>query len=144
MKNVFGICLALALGLTPGLLRAQATGNSAATIAAAPKNETAHQWFIDKFFIPAAAKTEFYARARINRELIRKLPGFIRDEAFEHPDGNGNIICITIAEWESMDAINNAKEAVQAEYKKEGFNPAAFMQRLNITIDRGLYTRVGE
>jgi hypothetical protein len=35
-----------------------------------------------------------------------------------------------------------AKDSVQALYKKEGFDMAAFMQRLGVTIDRGVYTRL--
>ncbi|HLZ86878.1 MAG TPA: antibiotic biosynthesis monooxygenase [Puia sp.] len=98
--------------------------------------------FIDKFFIPAAAVQEFLERMKINRDFIKKLPGFIRDVAYQHPDGNGNLVVITIAEWESMDAMNKAKDAVQTEYKREGFNPAEMMQRLNITMDRAIYTQI--
>lgn len=98
--------------------------------------------FIDKFVVPAAAKQEFHERMRINRSFIKKLPGFIRDAAYEHPDENGNLICVTIAEWESMEAMNKAREAVQAEYKKEGFDPAEMLKRLNISMDRGIYKEV--
>jgi hypothetical protein len=127
----FAICLALAIGLTPCLTQAQ---NKTAS-ADAPR-------FIDKFFIPAAAIAEFHERMRINRIFLKTLPGFIKDAAYEHPDEHGNLICITVAEWESMDALNKAKEAVQAEYKKEGFNPAEMFQRLNISMDRGIYREV--
>jgi len=98
--------------------------------------------FIDKFFIPAAGIAEFHERMKINRDFLRTLPGFIKDVAYEHPDDKGNLICITVAEWASMDALNKAKEAVQAEYKKEGFNPAEMFQRLNISMDRGIYSEV--
>lgn len=98
--------------------------------------------FIDKFFIPAAGIAEFHQRMKINRDFLRTLPGFIKDAAYEHPDDKGNLICITVAEWASMDALNKAKEAVQAEYKKEGFNPAEMFQRLNISMDRGIYSEV--
>jgi steroid delta-isomerase-like uncharacterized protein len=98
--------------------------------------------FIDKFFIPAAAIGEFHERTKINRDFLRTLPGFINDVVYEHPDENGNLICITVAEWASMEAVNNAKAAVQAEYKREGFNPAEMLQRLNITMDRGIYKKL--
>lgn len=96
--------------------------------------------FIDKFFIPAAGKKEFYDRMQINRVFIRKLPGFIEDHAYEYTDPDGNLICITIARWESTEAIAKAKDAVQAEYKREGFNPEEMFKRLNIVMDRGIYT----
>jgi predicted ester cyclase/heme-degrading monooxygenase HmoA len=99
-------------------------------------------FFIDKFFIPIAAKDEFFERMFINRAFIKTLPGFIKDEVYEHPDGDGNIICITVAEWENKKALADAKEAVAAEYKRQGFNPSELMQRLNITMDRGVYSRL--
>jgi predicted ester cyclase/heme-degrading monooxygenase HmoA len=96
--------------------------------------------FIDKFFVPAPAKKEFYERMHINRNFIKKLPGFIEDAVYEYTDDKGNLICITVAKWESKKAVETAKEAVQAEYKKQGFNPAEMFERLAITMDRALYS----
>ncbi|OQP58669.1 antibiotic biosynthesis monooxygenase [Niastella populi] len=100
--------------------------------------------FIDKFFVPAAAIKEFRERVKINRNFIEKLPGFIEDAAYEYTDNDGNLIFITVAMWQSAEALNKAKEAVQAEYKKEGFDAPAMFKRLGITVDRGIYTRVHE
>jgi hypothetical protein len=60
----------------------------------------------------------FYERTSINRKFIKILPGFIEDAAYEYTDKDGNLICITVAVWENVQALNKAKEAVQAEYKK--------------------------
>jgi predicted ester cyclase/heme-degrading monooxygenase HmoA len=98
--------------------------------------------FIDKFFIPAAANKEFHERMKANRNFIKTLPGFIEDAAYEYTDNDGNIICVTVARWESKEAMAKAKDAVQAEYKKEGFDMASFIQRLGVTIDRGVYTQL--
>jgi steroid delta-isomerase-like uncharacterized protein len=95
--------------------------------------------FIDKFHVPASAKQEFMERVKINRNFIKNLPGFIEDAAYERTDENGNLVFITIAVWENEDAVNKAKEAVQAEYKKQGFNMPEMLERLNITMDRGMY-----
>ena len=101
-----------------------------------PTNEVQ---FIDKFLVPAAAKKEFYERVNINRNYIKKLPGFIRDNAYEYTDENGNTVCITIALWKNKEALSAAKTAVQEEYKKQGFDPVEMFKRLNITADRGVY-----
>ena len=98
--------------------------------------------FIDKFFVPAAAKKEFYERMRISRDFIKKLPGFKEDAAYEYTDAGGNLICLTVALWENREALNKAKELAQAQYKKEGFDAAVMFKRLNITADRGIYTDV--
>lgn len=110
-------------------------------------NKKAHNGqvnFIDKFFVPAAAIKEFHERVKINRDFITKLPGFIEDAAYEYTDKEGNLVCVTVALWQNAGALNNAKEAVQAEYKKEGFDAPAMFKRLGITADRGIYTRIQE
>jgi predicted ester cyclase/heme-degrading monooxygenase HmoA len=100
--------------------------------------------FIDKFLVPAAAKEIFYERVKTNRTFIRNLPGFIEDHAYEHTDTKGNLVLITVALWESQGALNDAKEKVQAEYKREGFDPATFMKKMGIVMDRGIYKELGD
>jgi len=98
-----------------------------------------HIRFIDKFLVPEKGRQEFLERVAVNRNFIKKLPDFVEDAAYERADENGNLIFITIAVWESEDAVKKAKEAVQAEYKREGFNMPGMLERLNITMDRGVY-----
>lgn len=108
-------------------------------------NKKAHNGqvnFIDKFFVPAAAINEFRERTQINRDFIKKLPGFIEDAAYEYTDNDGNLVFVTVALWQNKEALNNAKEAVQAEYKKQGFDAHAMLKRLNITVDRGIYNQL--
>lgn len=95
--------------------------------------------FIDKFVIPAAAKAEFFERMQINRQLIKTLPGFISDAVYVSTDDSENLNCITIAQWESLEAVTNAKAVVQAEYKKQGFDLSGMLKRLNIKMERGTY-----
>ncbi|HWK04470.1 MAG TPA: ester cyclase [Puia sp.] len=99
--------------------------------------------FIDKFIVPEKGEQEFKERVKINRDFIKTLPGFIEDNAYESRDGQGNLIYLTVAVWESEAAVRDAKEAVQAAYKKEGFDPAEMMGRLKISMDRGLYKEAG-
>lgn len=108
-------------------------------------NKKAHNGqvnFIDKFFVPAAAIDEFRERTQLNRDLIKKLPGFIEDAAYEYKDNDGNLVCVTVALWQNKEALNNAKEAIQAEYKKQGFDAQAMLKRLNIIADRGIYDQL--
>ena len=136
MKAVFlmGIvCMSL-----PGYHLQAQTGHGNAP-SATQKQYSMQQIFIDRFIVPQKAIQEFTERVTINRNFIKKLPGFIRDAAYERTDAQGNLVVITVAVWENEEAINKAKEAVQAEYKKQGFNIAEMLERLNITIDRGIY-----
>jgi heme-degrading monooxygenase HmoA len=106
------------------------------------KSDSLEQILIDRIIVPETAKQAFIERMNINRNFIKQLPGFIEDAAYEHGDGQGNLVYVTIAVWQNEDALKNAKEAVQAEYKKENFNMPEMLKRLNITIDRGIYEKV--
>lgn len=99
---------------------------------------------IDKFVVPAVAVKAFSERMHINRAFISHLPGFIEDAAYSYTDAEGNFVCVTVAQWAGKAAIDGAKEAVQAEYRRQGFDMPAMLKRLNITIDRGIYTPLPE
>lgn len=115
-------------------------------ISAAPgKKEIQEEiYFIDKFSVPRISIMEFKAQMKYNREFIKTLPGYVRGEAFEQYDNEGNLSIITIAAWENSDRLNEAKLAAQAEFKRIGFNPSEFYQRLNIKMERGQYSRLKE
>lgn len=96
-------------------------------------------FLIDKFFVPESSVTEFKERMAYNRTFIKNLSGFVSDKVLENHNDSGNLIIITVAEWENQDKLNEAKIAVQAEYKRIGFNPQEFYERLNIKMERGQY-----
>jgi steroid delta-isomerase-like uncharacterized protein len=98
--------------------------------------------FIDRFFVPVAAKEAFLERMKINRNFIKTLPGFIRDEVYVSTDQEGNLNCITVALWSNLESVQKAKELVQEEYKKQGFDLPSFLSRYKITIERAMYKRV--
>jgi len=99
---------------------------------------------IDRLTVPPGAKEEFIRRMNMNLEIIKKQPGFIKNEVFEPLDPHGDLIYVTTATYENEDAFQKAKQAVQAEYQREGFDMVAFAQRLNIKIDRGIYHPTGD
>ncbi len=100
------------------------------------------QVFIDKFVVPKNGVDEFVQRMNSNMGFIKALPGLIENAAFERTDEIGNEVVITVAVWESEDALKKAKEAVQTEYKRVGFNPTEMFARLNIIVDRGIYRQM--
>lgn len=106
----------------------------------APNNDAVQ--FIDKFLVPAAATSAFYERMYINRQFIKNLPGFIKDAAYEYTNEEGNLVCITIAHWQNKEAVNKARETINAEYKKQGFDPPAFFAKHHIIVDQGTYTEI--
>jgi predicted ester cyclase len=100
--------------------------------------------FIDKFSVPKTSIEEFVKRMNYNRAFIKTLSGFISDQIFEQKDNEGNLTIITIAVWENIKKLNEAKTAVQTEYGRIEFNPIEFYQRLNIKMERGQYTHLKE
>jgi len=102
------------------------------------------QIFIDRFIIPQSAKAEFTERMQINRHFISKLPGFVRDDVYERMGEDGSLLCITIAVWANEAMLKNARELVQAEYQREGFNLPALLERLGIRMERGQYSRLNK
>lgn len=99
--------------------------------------------FIDKFIIPQNAVEEFMNRMNYNRNFIKNIHGFIKDTIYKRTDEKGNLEIITVAEWKDEPALTKAKEAVQTEYKKIGFDAAEMMARLNIKMERGIYNEIG-
>jgi heme-degrading monooxygenase HmoA len=101
------------------------------------------QIFIDHFIVPQPAKTEFLERMAVNRNFIKDLPGFIGDQAYERRDDDGSFRYITIAVWTSEEALRHAKALVQTEYQREGFDLRAMLERLEIRMERELYSPLG-
>lgn len=97
------------------------------------------QIFIDKFTIPELSFNEFSERMNYNRAFIKKISGFIQDTVYKSRDEQGNILIITIAEWEDELSLKKAKDLVQEEYQRINFNPPEFMKRLNVKMERGTY-----
>lgn len=101
-------------------------------------------YFIDKFSVPQKAINEFTKQITYNREFLKTLPGYVSGDAYELYDSVGNLTILTIAGWKSMEKLNEAKTAVQAEFKRIGFNPVEFYERLKIKMERGQYTILNE
>lgn len=100
--------------------------------------------FIDRFVVPKNSMKEFAARVTINRNYIKSLSGFIRDETYVSEDAGRNaLIVITVALWEDAPALQKAREAVQEFYRQEGFDPGRFMEKLDIEMERTV-SKVGE
>lgn len=101
-------------------------------------------YFVDKFFVPKTSIDEFTKQMKSNQAFIANLSGLIKREAIQKTDTLGNLTIITIAVWESQDKLDEAKQSVQTEFKRISFNPAEFYQRLNIKMEREIYSGLKE
>jgi heme-degrading monooxygenase HmoA len=98
------------------------------------------QFRIDAFSVPAASRAEFEAAMRRNLTFIENQPGFKGHTVFEKASGPTTFDIVTIAVWESPEAIANAGERVRAYYKSIGFDMQAMLQRWGVTASVGQYT----
>ena len=99
---------------------------------------------IDHFSVPASVRADFQEAMQRNFAFIQTLPGFLWHLVFEKASGPSTFNIVTIAVWESPDAIEKAIAAVRAYYEKIGFNPAAATAEWGVTSEVGQYYVLGD
>jgi len=92
-------------------------------------------YLVDTFTVPAAAREEFEAAMRRNREYIRTLDGFRGDTVLVRTQGESFDVA-TIAVWDSPAAIAQAKQQVAAFYERIGFDMPSAIARWGVTLKR--------
>lgn len=146
MKQIHAAGFSWLLAIFPAEIHSQTTHSTTdvkmETIQEHKKSNHPEQILIDKFIVPQNAKREFIERMNINRNFIKQLPGFVQDAVYESRDELGNEVYVTVAVWQNEEVFKKAKEAVQAEYKRQGFDLTEMIKRLHITIDRGVYKKL--
>jgi hypothetical protein len=97
------------------------------------------QFRIDAFTVPAESRAEFEAAMHRNLTFLQTLPGFLNHMVFEKTDGPTTFNIVTVAVWESPEAIAAASQKVRAYYQSIGFDLPATLTRLGITASLGYY-----
>ena len=101
--------------------------------------------FIDKITVPLTYKEEFVTRMKTTQHFLHALPGFISQATYERADEEGKAIFVTVTVWKDKAAIDDAQQAVEAEYKRTGFDRVAFNKKMNIIREGGgVYQLVGD
>lgn len=96
---------------------------------------------IDKFAVPAAVMPDFLRRLRRIERLLAQQPGCLQNLVLVASDASAEFNVLTLVEWEDAEAMAAARADVQAQYAKEGFDPAAFMRQLGVRADMGSFER---
>lgn len=79
-----------------------------------------------------------------NLAFLKKLPGFMGHTVFEKTHGPTTFDIVTIAAWESREAIDAASTKVRRYYQEIGFDMPAVMRRLGIVASLGYYRAPAE
>lgn len=82
-------------------------------------------------------------KVRITHAILKQQPGFVRDLLLEQTAGPGRFNIVTIAEWESQTAVDQAREAVAVAHRQIDFRPQELVERLGIQADLGNYRMIG-
>ena len=78
-------------------------------------------------------------RLRFTQQTLDTVPGCKQNLVLKQEGSLGEFNIITLVEWSDAEAIGAAKVTMQAKYTGEGFDPAAFIQRLGVQADMGVY-----
>ena len=100
-------------------------------------NNSNNSVFIDKIVVPAAHTTEFVTRMKETQQFLHTLRGFISQTTYQRTDADGNSVFLSATVWQDKAAIDNAQEALAAEYKRTGFDRAAYNKKMNIIREGG-------
>src|SRR5215510_1840877 len=101
------------------------------------ESEASFSYRLDCFFIPDAAREEFEAAMRRNLAFIETLPGFRGHIVLEKTGGPTTFNIVTIAGWESREALDKAGTAVRSYYQEIGFDPGASLARWGARAELG-------
>jgi hypothetical protein len=97
---------------------------------------------IDKFIVPQQVKAVFLSRIQETHQLLRTLPGFVRDLIVEKVSGAGEFNFVTTVEWQNLLALEQARQSVHNFHASIGFNPQEFFDQLGVKADLANYKEV--
>jgi len=76
---------------------------------------------------------------RFTQQTLDTVPGCKQNLVLKQEGRPGEFNIITLVEWSNAEAIAAAKATMQTKYTEEGFDPAAFIQKLSVQADMGVY-----
>lgn len=94
---------------------------------------------IDKFAVPAHAVDEFVAQMKHLQSTLQAQPGCANAAVFTQLSGPGRFNVMTWVEWEDQASVDAAAAVMQKRFASDGFDPKAFLQRLGVEADLGVY-----
>ena len=96
-----------------------------------------HVYRVDCFSVPDPARAAFDSAMRRNLAFLETLPGFRGHAVLERAGGPGRFNVVTVAAWDSPEAIEEAGGAVRAYYAQIGFDPPGFLAEWGIAAEIG-------
>jgi quinol monooxygenase YgiN len=107
-----------------------------------PAGNPKFRYRIDAFQVPEASRAEFEAAMNRSMTFLRTLPGCLGQAVFVKAAGPTHFDVITMATWESQEAVDQAVEQVKTYYRSIGFDPPAAMARWGVKAELGFFRAV--
>jgi hypothetical protein len=95
------------------------------------------QFRIDSFLVPDRVRGEFEVAMRRNLAFLETLPGYRAHLVFEKTGGPTTFNLVTIAVWDSPQAVEEAGKQVRAYYQKIGFDLPGQLARWGVKAELG-------
>jgi heme-degrading monooxygenase HmoA len=95
---------------------------------------------IDRFVVPVNAVPAFIERLHHIQRTLGTMPGCQQNLVLTQKGVSGESNMVTVVEWANVQSMAAAKAAVEKIYAAEGFDPSAFMQKLGVRSDLGVYS----
>ena len=102
------------------------------------------QFRIDAFSVPAASRAEFETAMHENSAFLATLPGFRGHTVFEKTSGPTTFNIVTVAAWDSAEAMKAAGDKVREHYQQIGFDMQATIARWGVAASIGAYRTPAE
>lgn len=96
---------------------------------------------IDVYTMPEESAPGFIEGAHAIEKLLSALPGFVEGHLHTRVAGDGPFRFVSTAVWDSLEAIENARQVVAADNARRGIDPQAQLAALGIERRRAIYTR---
>lgn len=107
-------------------------------------SNAARRFRIDAFSVPEASRASFEAQLRRNLAFIQTLPGFLGHTVFEKAAGPTAFDVITVAAWESAEALERAGERVRAHSRESGVDLPAMLAQWGVKAELGHFRPRGD
>jgi hypothetical protein len=104
-----------------------------------PGNHPDRHFRIDSFSVPETARAEFEAAMRRSLAFLETLPGFMGHVVFEKTGGQSSFNVVTLAMWESSEAMEAAATQVRVYYQSISFEPQAALLSWGVQAEIGSY-----
>jgi heme-degrading monooxygenase HmoA len=97
---------------------------------------------IDRFVVPADSEAEFLDAVAATATVIKGLDGCLQKHVLKQDGASGDSTYVTVAEWASSAAFQNAHEVIAVKHKEMNLDPQELFRRLHIKAELGSYVAV--